>query len=321
MKNKKDDLTLVQMMARFATEDAARKYFEQMRWPEGVACPHCGNVDSARIYTVTPNPAKKIRAGLYKCAECLDSFTVTVGTVMEDSHIPLQKWLLAFYMMCASKTQVSALQLQRQLELGSYRTAWFMCHRIRFALKSNPTKKFTGTVEVDEMYVGGKTKGKGAAYKGNKTPVISVLKRGGHVRSHVVETANKESIGRIVRDNVSKKAILNTDEAHAYTLPGREFTAHDTVIHSREDYAHKHETGRLVTTNSVEGFFGNAKRSLDGTHHNVSHKYMHLYMAEIDHKYNTREESDGSRTDAGIKGIDGKRLTLKEPVRGLEGNA
>jgi transposase-like protein len=121
-------------MKRFSTEEAAIQYFEQIRWPDGPCCPHCGNADGKRIYKLTANSKKKIRLGLYKCAECRDTFTVRVGTVMEDSHVPLHKWLIGFYMMCASKTRVSALQLQRQLEIGSYNTALFLCHRIRFAL-------------------------------------------------------------------------------------------------------------------------------------------------------------------------------------------
>src|SRR5665213_2965794 len=133
-KNPTGDLTLIQIAAKFSTEEAAREYFEKLRWPHGPVCPHCGNVDQGRIYKVTPNPKKKIRAGLYKCAECLQGFTAKMGTVCEDSHIPLNKWLIGFYMMCASKTQVSALQLQRQLEIGSYRSALHLCHRIRFAL-------------------------------------------------------------------------------------------------------------------------------------------------------------------------------------------
>jgi len=128
------DLTLMSVMARFSTEEAARAYFEGVRWANGRSCPHCGNADESRIYALTANRAAKIRPGMYKCAECQDTFTVTVGTVMEDSHIPLNKWLIAFYMMCASKTQVSALQLMRQLEIGSYHSALFLCHRMRFAL-------------------------------------------------------------------------------------------------------------------------------------------------------------------------------------------
>ena len=145
------ELTLMSVMARFSTEEAARGYFESVRWPHGVTCPHCGNADSARIYVLTANSEAKIRPGMYKCADCRETFTVTVGTVMEDSHVPLHKWLIAFYMMCASKTQIAALQLQRQLELGSYRTALFLCHRIRFALMDIfPFRKLAGTVEADE---------------------------------------------------------------------------------------------------------------------------------------------------------------------------
>jgi transposase-like protein len=168
-KDKVPDLTLLQMMQRYSTEESARKYFEGVRWPNGPICPHCGNADAKRIYKVTPNKQNGIRAGLYKCGECREGFTVTINTVMEDSHIPLNKWLLAFYMMCASKTQISALQLQRHLELGSYRTAWFLCHRIRYALKDViPTDKLSGTVEADETYVGGRIHGHGRRYVRNK---------------------------------------------------------------------------------------------------------------------------------------------------------
>ena len=178
------DLTLLSVMARFTTEESAIGYFESIRWAKGRYCPHCGNADETRIYPLTANKAKKIRLGLYKCAECRDTFTVRVGTVMEDSHVPLHKWLIGFYMMCASKTQISALQLQRQLEIGSYNTALFLCHRIRFALMDMfPVGVLSGTVEADEMYIGGTVRGKGRAYKKNKTFVVSLVERGGRVRS------------------------------------------------------------------------------------------------------------------------------------------
>jgi transposase-like protein len=191
------DLTLLTVTQRFSTEEAAIQYFEAIRWPDGRFCPHCGNADQKRIYPLTANKKSKIRPGLYKCAECRDTFTVRVGTVMEDSHVPLHKWLIGFYMMCASKTQISALQLQRQLEIGSYKTALFLCHRIRFALMDMfPLSKLGGTIEADETYIGGKTRGKGRAYKGNKTPVVSLIERGGRVRSRVVDMVTGQALTR-----------------------------------------------------------------------------------------------------------------------------
>jgi len=202
------DLTLMSVAAHYSSEDAARDYFERIRWPEGPACPHCGNCYQERIYKVTPNADAGIRPGLYKCAECRESFTVTVGTVMKDSHIPLNKWLMAFYIMCASKTQVSARQLQRQLSIGSYRSAWFLCYRIRFALKNEfPTGKLDGTVEADETYIGGKKCDKGHGYIGNKTPVVSLVERGGRVRSQVMELVTGENITRVLKEQVANPRI------------------------------------------------------------------------------------------------------------------
>lgn len=314
-KNTSGDLSLIQITQRFSTEEAAREYFENLRWPNGPVCPHCGNADEARIYKVTPNREKKIRAGLYKCAECLQGFTVTVGTVCEDSHIPLNKWLIGFYMMCASKTQVSALQLQRQLEIGSYRSALFMCQRIRFALMDVfPPDKLDGTVEADETHVGGKKRGMGRRYTGNKTAVVSLVERGGRVRSHVPAKVTGDALGRLLKEHVSQDAHLNTDESPLYKKSGKGFASHGTVNHSLEEYA-RYEAGRLVTTNTVEGFFGNTKRSLDGTHHNVSAKYLPLYLAELDYKYNTRKETDGARTARSIPKMVGKRLMLRRVAR------
>lgn len=320
-KNPNGDLTLMQIAQRFSTEEAAREYFEKLRWPDGPVCAHCGNADQKRIYKVTPNPKKKIRAGLYKCAECLQGFTVTVGTVCEDSHIPLNKWLIGFYMMCASKTQVSALQLQRQLEIGSYRSAWFMCHRIRFALQDiTPTGKLDGTVEADETYVGGVKRGMGRRYTGNKTAVVSLVERGGRVRSQVVHKVTGDALGELLKQHVSETARLNTDESPLYKKSGKRFASHDVVNHGKEEYARHDASGRLASTNTAEGFFGNSKRSLDGTHHQVSAKHLPLYLAELDYKYNTREETDGARTARGIPKIVGKRLMLRRPAKETRGN-
>jgi transposase-like protein len=311
------DLTLMSVMARFSTEEAARAYFEGVRWANGRSCPHCGNADEARIYALTADRRTGVRSGLYKCAECRETFTVTVGTVMEDSHIPLNKWLIAFYMMCASKTQVSALQLQRQLELGSYRTALFLCHRVRFALMDIfPTGKLSGTVEADETYIGGKMRGKGRGYVKNKTPVVSLVERGGRVRSRVVDMVTGEAVQNLLREHIDTSANLHTDESGLYAKVGHDFATHETVNHSVEEYARtSEETGARVTTNTVEGFFGNAKRSIDGTHHAISRKHTALYFAELDHKYNTRKMTDGERTVVAIRRMEGKRLMLRTPLR------
>jgi len=301
-------------MKRFSTEESAREYFEKHRWPDGPECPHCSNSAQDRIYRVTPNQEKKIRAGLYKCAECRQSFTATIGTICEDSHIPLNKWLIAFYMMCASKTQVSALQLQRQLEIGSYRSALHLCQRIRFALMDiDHADQLTGTVEADETYIGGVKRGMGRRYTGNKTAVMAMIERGGRVRSHVVPKVTGETLDRLLDKHVAKSAHLNTDESPLYKRSGRKFASHDTVNHSEEEYARRDVSGRLATTNTAEGFFGNSKRSLDGTHHHVSAKYLPLYLAELDYKYNTREMTDGARTANGLPKIVGKRLMLRRP--------
>ncbi len=175
-----DDLTLDGINQHFNTDEKAREYLESILWPDGPVCPHCKNTEAKRIWKIEANAQKKVRAGLYQCGECDKQFTATVGTIFEDSHIPLRKWLIAWYLISASKKGISSLQLQRILDLGSYRTALFMTHRIRHALKDpNVSSKLSGTVEVDETYVGGKTRGHGRHFMGNKTPVVSLVERGG----------------------------------------------------------------------------------------------------------------------------------------------
>ena len=248
------NLTLMSVMAQFSTEEAAIRYFEAIRWPDGLYCPHCGNADAKRHYSITANRAKKIRPGLHQCAECRLSFTVRLGTVMEDSHVPLNKWLIGFYMMCASKTQVSAVQLQRQLEIGSYSAARFLRHRIRFALMDLfPKSKLDGTIAADETYLDGRIHGRGRSYKGNKTPLVSLVERDGLVRSHIVDVVTGKAITRLLKEDASDTACLNTDESSLYNATGRHFAAHVLLNHSDEEHGRfDHETGRLATANTVE---------------------------------------------------------------------
>jgi transposase-like protein len=305
------DLTLDQIMAHFNTDETARAYLEGVRWPQGPVCAHCGNADSARIYEIAANPAKKIRAGLRECKECGGQFTVTMGTIFEDSHIPLRKWLVAWYMLCSSKKGISALQMQRMLALGSYRSAWFMMHRIRFALRDPVfTDKLGGgggIVEADETYVGGKVRGKGRAYKGNKTPVVALVERGGRVRSRSVATVTGATLRQVLDEHLDPSAHLMTDDLAAYRKPGKKFASHQSVNHSAKEYVRGD-----AHTNTVEGYFSLFKRGVMGTFHHLGAQYMDQYLAEFDFRYSHRAISDGARTTAGLKKVDGKRLMLRK---------
>jgi len=307
------DLTLDQIMAHFGTDEAAREYLEAVRWPRGPVCPHCGNANRKTIYAIEANPEKKIRAGLRECKECGDQFTVTIGTIFEDSHIPLRKWLIAWYMLCASKKGIAALQIQRMLDIGSYRSAWFMMHRIRYALRDPVFKGKLGggggTVEADETYVGGKVRGMGRAYKGNKTPVVALVERGGRVRSRSVGKVTGKTLKGFLDEHLDPSAHLMTDDLPAYRKPGKRFASHQSVNHSAGEYVRGN-----AHTNSVEGYFSLLKRGVNGVFHHVGAQYMDQYLAEFDFRYNHREDTDGARTIAGLKKIDGKRLMLRRPT-------
>jgi transposase-like protein len=301
-----ENLTLDEINQRFATDDAAREYLESILWPHGPVCPHCKNADSKTIWKIAANAKKKIRAGLYRCAECNKEFTVTIDTIFEDSHIPLRKWLIAWYMICSSKKGVSSLQLQRMLNLGSYRTALFMTHRIRYGLHDPAfNTKLDGTVEVDETYVGGKQRGVGSGSKLHKTPVVALVQRGGKVRSHVTHRVSAYNLKKAVHDNVELGSKVMTDDNASY-------------IGLRGDYDHQsvnHSVGEYVRdeahTNTAEGFFSLLKRGIVGTFHSISREHLPLYLAEFDHRWDYRKVTDGERTVAGLKKVKGKRLTYK----------
>ena len=301
------NLTLDDIMQRFASDDKAREYLSAIRWPNGPVCPHCKNADAKRIWKIEANEAKSIRPGLYHCAECKGQFTVTVGTIFEDSHIPLRKWLVAWHLLNSSKKGISALQIQRMLGLGSYRTAWMMMHKIRFALQDPVfSGKLGGTVEADETYVGGKTKGHGRHYMGNKTPVVSLVERGGRVRSQVMRHVNGKNLKAVLHAHVDKSANVMTDDFRGYRKAAAAFASHQSVNHSAGEYARG-----PVNTNSVEGYFSLLKRGVVGTFHHVSAKHLPLYLAEFDHRHNFRGVTDGERTVAGLRKVEGKRLMYR----------
>ncbi len=315
------------LQKQYQDENAAREHLEKLLWPQGPVCPHC-MFDKAYKLESKPNSKNKVRPGLYKCArpDCRKKFTVTVGTIFEDSHIPLHKWLAAIHLMCSSKKGMSALQLQRELWgenedtktiKGSYRTAWFMCHRIRWAMTQTPvTELLKGVVEVDETFVGGKQKlgrrGRPTAETTNKTPVLALMERGGNVRSFPIERATLKNIKPIMQQHIDPSSHLVTDEFPVYYWVRDIFPKHHMVTHRTKEYV-RHEADLTVTTNTVESFFALLKRSNYGIHHHMSRKYLGSYCAERDFVYNGRKLTDDERTIRAIKAADGKRLMLKEP--------
>jgi transposase-like protein len=310
IKQEPKDLTLIQLFDRFGTEEKARKHLESVLWKNGIVCPHCQCNDQKQFGLIKPNAAAKTRAGLRWCANCKSKFTVTIGTVFEDSHIPLRKWLIAWYLICSSKKGISSLQLKRLLEIGCYGTALFMTHRIRHALKDDSfAEKLNGTIEADETWVGGKNLGVGGGRKDGKTAVVALVQRGGAVRSKILPTVNGHNLKQAVRDNVQARAQVHTDAHFGYRGLETEFD-HKSVKHGAGEYS-RHEGENVVTTASVESFFSLLKRGIVGTFHHVSAQHLPLYLAEFDHRHNCRKMTDGERTDIGLLKAAGKRLIYK----------
>jgi transposase-like protein len=304
----------------FLDADKAREFFEKLRWPDGRVCPHCGVIGESY-----PLHGKTTRAGLYKCSGCRKKFTVTMKTIFEDSHIALNVWFYAIHLMCSSKKGMSAYQFHRMTETFygkkiSYRTAWFMFHRIRFAMTQHPMiDKLKGVVEIDETWVGPKEKGSGLRGTGRaeskKRPVVALMERnekGSRVRSFPVERVTLNNIKPIMKEHVEVGTRIQTDEAAVYHwIP--DFPDHDIVTHAKKEYS-RYENGRHITTNTVEGYFGLLKRGIYGTYHHVGIPYLQQYLNEFDFRYNARKVSDAERSQLALKAGEGKRLTLKRPV-------
>ncbi|MHB8771132.1 MAG: IS1595 family transposase [Syntrophales bacterium] len=306
---------------RFHNEEAAYDFIESIVWPDGPVCPHCGNSDR-----VGKMNGKSTRIGTYKCYTCRKPFTVKVGTIFEDSHVPLRLWLQAIYLMCASKKGISANQLHRTLGV-TLKTAWFMMHRVRFAMDQRPDSPFCGPVEIDETYIGGKLRvGPLADKKGmrsedrphhtaNKASVVSVLQRGGSVRSYHLHRVTAKNLRPIIAEMTADDAHLMTDTSTVLASAGAQ-RKHSQVNHNVKEYV-RMENGECITTNGVEGYFSILKRGINGVYHHCGKEHLHRYLAEFDFRYNNRIAlgiDDTERAEKALKGIVGKRLTYTTPA-------
>lgn len=292
----------------FRSEKAAFKHLEKLLWPEGPVCPHCGSC-------AQPYDLAKTRIGLKKCREkeCRKQFTVRVGTVFESSHIPLHKWMQCAFLLVSSKKGMSSHQLHRTLEV-TYKTAWFMSHRLREAMKEGGLPPIGGegkTVQADETYFGtiDALRGKTWAEKKGHSKKMSVvtLVSEGKSRTFHVETANSETIKRVLLENVHKATTLHTDESRLYKRVGLEFAAHESVHHAAGEYVR----GK-VHTNNAENYFSVFKRGMRGVYQHCSEKHLQRYLDEFDFRYNRREITDSERSDLALMGIVGKRLTYRQ---------
>ena len=302
---------------RFHNEAAAIEHLENIVWPEGPVCPHCGGLD--RITKVNGG-----RPGLKRCGDCKKQFTVKVGTVFESSHVPLHKWFQAAHLLASSKKGISAHQMHRTLKV-TYKTAWFMCHRLREAMRDGELAPMGGNgnvVEIDETFIGrleGQPKRK--AGWGHKNVVLSLVERGGKARSFHVEGTRIADIAPIIRANLKREATMNTDEAHHYREVGRDFARHDSVNHKEEEYV-RYTDEKLangdqykIHTNTAENYYSIFKRGMTGVYQHCSEKHLHRYLAEFDFRYSNRIAlgiDDTTRARNALRGIVGKRLTYRD---------
>ena len=269
-------LNLVSLMDKFQTDDDCREALEKIRWPHGIHCTRCGCVEVLKLE----------KQNRWKCLGCNYQFSVMSGTIMHDSHLPLRKWFIAIYLMCESKKGISANQMKRTLGV-QYRTAWYLCHRIRQAMGNEPFEGPTlvGVVEVDETLIGGKTKGKGRRYTGNKTWIAGAIQRGGKVRIERIPNTKRETLHGFIKRAVKDEAeAVYTDEWKAYLGVEDSDTRHETVNHSEEEWVRGD-----VHTNSIEGVWSLFKRSIIGAFHKMSVKHMDRYIEELEWRLNNRD--------------------------------
>jgi transposase-like protein len=308
----------------FHDEAAAFQHVEGILWPQGPVCHHCGSMDKhyvlkgMRTKASKRNPNGIERHGVYKCAACRQQFTVRMGTIFEESKLPLCIWLQAIQALCSSKKGVSAHQLHRALEI-TYKSAWFLCHRIRESMRSDDFTPMGGAgkfVEADETYIGrlaGVPKQRGG---GHKNTVLTLVERGGIARSFHIDTATVSRVIPIVRANIAKESVLMTDEGPHYTRVGKEFAMHGTVLHRADEYGRTEQNAAgvdvSISTNTVEGFYSIFKRGMKGVYQHCAEHHLHRYLAEFDFRYSNRSAmgiEDNVRAIKALQGFKGRRLT------------
>jgi len=309
-----DELNLVTLAQEYSDDDKARELLERLRWPNGPVCPHCANDGKGKpISKLTPQAGSKsaVRKGVYFCGACREQFTVTVKTIFEGSHVPISKWLMAWFLICSSKKGMSAHQVHRMLKV-TYKTAWFMCHRLRFAMGDDGKGKLTGTVEIDETFVGGK--GELKTKFARHVPVVALIERGGRVKTRVVSNVSQMNLGKVMAECVDKSAVINTDEHDGYKPAGKEYARHDRVNHTKGEYHRVNKDGTISTTNSAESFFSLLKRGVYGSWHHVSREHLPKYANEFAFRWGTNKMTDGARMAHFAPFVSGKRLLYRQPA-------
>jgi transposase-like protein len=292
-------------------ETKSVEFLENERWEGQVVCPRCA---SAEVYKMTGRDGQRNKDYRWRCRSCKKFFTVRTGTIFEETRLPLQVWVYAFWKACSSKKGISALQLSREMQI-THKSALFILRRIRHGMGEENAPKLTGTIEADELYMGGKPRFPGASKAGrgsNKYPILGVVQRGGDVRFHALERLTADRIGEFIAENADLTCRIITDEANLYTKLGRKFEGgHKVVRHKWRQYV---KPGTDIHSNTVEGVFSLIRRGVMGTFHSVSRKHLPNYLNEFQFRWNTRKMDDGQRVSQAIKAVSGKRLQYRESV-------
>jgi transposase-like protein len=303
------------LKAATQNEAAAVEFLEAQRWGDTPACPKCGSVAVYRMMATDGTRNKDFRL---RCRDCKSMFTVRTGTTFEESRLPLRVWVYAFWRACASKKGISALQLSREMEI-THKSALFVLRRIRHGMTDMSDMKLTGTVEVDETYVGGKPRRRQnfrgtRSRRGNpcgtdKIPVVAMVERDGNVRYRMMKRVTASKLAQVIAENADLSCRIMTDESPAYTKVGRKFASHETVKHGAREYARGD-----VSSNTVESVFSLLKRGVMGTFHSVTEKHLPNYLGEFEFRWNTRHDNDGERVSKAIRSMEGKRIEYRESV-------